>query len=211
MLVTIGDTETGGLTNEHSVLSVGAIVGNLDTGEIVDGFESLVRLPNIDDYNVTEYAMKLNGLDLVQCMEEGETPEEVGQRLVDLHVNTGAALIGGHNFPYDVRMMCANIFKCDEQEFTSMFGYRFLDSCPIIRTLQGVDNWSAAAKLGNACKAMKIDLTDFDKVCGPMFTYKSRRSGFHGAIYDSLGTFRIIHRFRQVMSRPENLAALSGK
>ncbi len=211
MLVTIADTETGGLTPQHSVLSVGALVGNLDTGEVVDGFESLVRLPAISDYNVTEQAMSINGLDLVQCMEEGKPPEEVGQALVDLHVNTGAALIGGHNFAYDVRMLCANIFNCDEPEFTSMFGYRMLDSCPIIRTLQGVDNWGAAAKLGTACKAMKIDMSDFDKVCGSLFTYESRRSGFHGAIFDSLATFRIMKRFRDVMRLPENLALLSGK
>ena len=205
MLVTISDTETGGFTQEHSVLSVGALVGNVDTGEVIDGFESLVKLPSLSDYNVTQGALEVNGLSTLNCFKYGQTPSEIADRLVDLHLTTGSAVIGGHNFEYDVRMLCKHIFdSCTNFEFDSTFGYRKIDSSPIIRLLQGVEGIKATAKLGDAAKGMKIDTSNFDKTCGKMFTYEDRKSGFHGALFDSYVTFLILCKFRRIMTTPDN-------
>jgi exonuclease I len=131
MRALIYDTETGGLDPEvHSVFSVGALVGDLDTGEVLEQFELLHKLPSLDDYNYTDKAIEVHGITPTEAFTQGVDTEEIQERFVDLWNNHGAEVIGGHNEPYDRRMMSFGIFKCTLPEFEANFTYRSVDSSP---------------------------------------------------------------------------------
>lgn len=208
--VLIFDTETGGLTPDFSVLSLGALAGDLETGEVSGAFECLVKLPSYDDYNVTPKAMEINKLDIHQCMEEGQTPEEVGDALMDLWTSSGAAQIGGHNVEYDVRMTAANIFQCTPAEFEANFTYRKLDSLPVVSLMQGVGNWKSGRTLTQAVKAMSIDTAPFKDQFKDSYRYTPRTKGFHTALFDSWCCFMLLYKFRQVIGLPENVERLQS-
>ncbi len=192
MRVLVYDTETGGLdSTKHSVFSVGALVGDLDTGEILDMFEAYHKLPSIDDYVYGDKAVEIHGITPHEAFTKGKTTEEIQELFSDLWHNNGAAIIGGHNEPFDRRFMSEQIFHCSQQEFEANFTYRALDSLPVLRLYTGHDNVASGASLGQAVKALKIDMTDHGK------------NKYHAALFDSICTFRVLHRFRSVFSNPE--------
>ncbi len=84
----IFDTETGGLEPErHSVLSIGITARNIDTNEIFEEFETLVKYPSIDDYCITDKAIEINKLAdnpkeaAERCFEEGMPLEDLQEKL----------------------------------------------------------------------------------------------------------------------------------
>lgn len=192
MRVLVYDTETGGLDyTKHSIFSVGALVGDLDTGEILDMFEAYHRLPSVDDYVYGDRAIEIHGITPEEAFAQGLPREEIQEKFSDLWHNNGAAIIGGHNEPFDRRFMAEQMFECSQQEFEANFTYRALDSLPVLRLYTGHDNVASGASLGQAVKALKIDMTDFGK------------NKYHAALFDSICTFRVLHRFRSVFSNPE--------
>ena len=197
MRVLVYDTETGGLDPlKDSVFSVGALVGDLDTGEIIDQFEAFHRLDSINDYVYGDRAIEIHGITPQDAFDNGISTEEMQERFMDLWQDNGAAIIGGHNEPFDRRMMAHQIFGVDVPTFEKNFTYRALDSLPVMRLFTGHDNVKSGASLGQAVKALKIDMTDFGK------------NKFHAALFDSVCCFRVLHRFRQVFSNPEFAEAL---
>lgn len=192
MKVLIYDTETGGLDPEvHSVFSLGALVGDLDTGQVLEQFEALHKLDSIDDYNFTDKAIEVHGITPTEAFTKGVETTELQDRFVDLWNSHGAEIIGGHNEAYDRRMMAFQIFKCTLPEFEANFTYRSIDSSSISRLWTGNNDAPSGATLKQVAKAMKIDLSDIGK------------DGYHGALYDTIVCFRILCKIRTVLIDPQ--------
>jgi len=198
MRVLVYDTETGGLNvDKHSVFSVGALVGDLDTGEIIDQFEAYHRMPSLDDYVYTPKAIEVHKITPEEAFAKGLPTEEIRDRFSDLWFNNGVAMIGGHNeASYDRPIISKQIFDCSKQEFEATFTYRSLDSLPLIRLFAGHDNVKSGATLTQAIKGLSIDMSYLGK------------SKFHAALYDSHCAFQVLYRFRKVFSNPEFAEAL---
>lgn len=197
MRILIFDTETGGLEPAiHSVLSVGALVGDLETGEIVSQFECLHKMKSIDDYKYTAKALEINGLTPTQAFNDGLTTEEIRDKFMDLWHDHGAQILGGHNVDYDVEMMACQIYKVTKKQFELNFTYRKVDSLPVMRLFTGNDNVKGGASLSQAVKALNIDMSEFGK------------NKFHTALYDSICCFKILHKFRKVLSEPDVIERL---
>ena len=192
MRVLVYDTETGGLDAEkHSLFSFGALVGDLDTGEIIDSFEAYHKLPSISDYVYTDKAIEIHGITPEEAFATGITSEELQGLFTDLWFEHGAAILAGHNEPYDRRFISRQLFGISQLQFEANFTYRALDSLPVVRLYTGHDNVPSGASLNQAVKALKIDMTDHGK------------NKYHAALFDAICTFRILHRFRTVFSNPE--------
>lgn len=186
MKIFVFDTETGGLdSKKNSVLEVGALVGDLDTGEVFETFESKVKLPDRSDYDVTEGAFNVHGITIEECMAEGMTPDMIGDAMIDMFVRHGAQLYGGHNVYFDVRFIARQIFRFEPDEWDSTFTFRKIDTHDIIRLMLGTDNMKSGASLGQIAKSLKIDIKDISG------------NKYHAALFDTIITFRIMCRFRQ--------------
>ena len=199
MNIFIIDTETGGLdVRKHTVLSVGALVGDLETGEIIETYESLVKLPKATDYVVSDAAFKIHGITVEKCMEEGEEPETIAEQLIDLYTRHGCQLYGGHNVDIDVNGISLQIFKMDPDDWSTNFTYRKVDSHSITRLFFGLDNIKSGATLTQLQKALKIKMSD----------YGGKKA--HDALYDAVLTFRALYRFRTAFKDPKFSEMLNG-
>lgn len=200
MRILIFDTETGGLDPKaHSVFSVGALVGDLETGQVISQFEALHKLPSIDDYKFTAKAVEIHGITPSQAFSEGLPTNEIRDKFMDLWHAHGAQIMGGHNCPFDVRMMAHGIYGIEPQQFEANFTYRFIDSLPVVRLFTGNDNVKSGASLTQAAKAFNIDMSDVGK------------NKFHAALFDSLVCFRVLHKFRKVLSQQDVIDRLVAK
>ncbi len=197
MRALIYDTETGGLDHtKHSLFSVGALVGDLDTGEIIDMFEAYHKLPSTDDYIYGAGAIEVHGITPDEAFENGLPTEEIRDRFLDLWYNNGAAILGGHNEPFDRRFVSSQLFDISLQEFEANFTYRSLDSLPVLRLFTGHNEVKSGMSLQQAVKALKIDMSDFGK------------NKYHAALFDSIACFRVLHRFRTAFNNPDLAKAL---
>jgi len=185
MLTLLIDTETGGLTPNYSVLSVGAVVLDVNTGNILEEFEAKVRLASLADYKVTSKALEINKLSVQDCFENGISPEAIRDKLLDMYVKHGCTLLGGHNFLYDVEMLTANIFNCSISEFKQAFTYRWLDSLTVMRLFEGHNEVPAGASLEKTAKALGVKVAD--------------KSKLHSALVDIKLTAAILHKFRTLL------------
>lgn len=200
MRILIGDTETGGLDPKvHSVFSVGALVGDLETGEIISQFEALHKLPSVDDYKFTAKAIEIHGITPAQAFAEGITTAEIRDKFMDLWHDHGAQIMGGHNWQYDVRMLAYGIYNIEPQQFEANFTYRSVDSMPLIRLFSGNENIKSGASLSQTIKALNIDMSDLGK------------NKFHAALFDSICCFRILHKFRKVLTQQDVIDRLTAK
>jgi DNA polymerase III alpha subunit (gram-positive type) len=199
MKVLIFDSETGGTSpKRHSVMSVGWLAGNLDTGEIFDTFEAYHKLPSLSDYIVSPGAIEIHSITPEKAFAEGVTTEVIQEAFADFHTKHSVSHIGGHNVPFDVEFFTFQIFKFAETEqFRANFGYRMIDSLSYTRLLSGLDDVKSGQMLKQACKAFNIDMSDYSG------------KTFHGALFDSVASFRIMHKFRRVFSNPEIAKLLS--
>lgn len=192
MRIMVFDTESGGLdAKAHSVFSVGALVGDLETGEIISQFEALHKLSSINDYKFTAKAIEIHGITPSQAFADGETTEAIRDKFMDLWHDHEAQIMGGHNCQFDVRMMSYGIYGIEPQQFEANFTYRFIDSLPVVRLFTGNDNVKSGASLTQAAKAFNIDMSDIGK------------NKFHAALFDSIVCFRVLHKFRKVLSQQD--------
>lgn len=198
MLVQIYDSETGGLdVSKHSVFSIGALVGDLETGRIIDSYEAYHRMPSIDDYVYTAKAIEVHGITPQEAFTKGVPTEEIRDAFTDMWIKNGVAMIGGHNeASYDRPIVAKQIFNCTTTEFEANFTYRSLDSLPVMRLFTGHDNVKSGATLTQAVKALNIDMSDYGK------------NKFHAALFDAVAAFRILHRFRTVFKNEQFAEAL---
>lgn len=199
MRVLVFDSETGGTdSTKHSLLTLGALAGDLDTGEVFEQFEVFHKLSSIDDYVITDGAFDVHGITAEECMEKGIPTTEIQERFADLYMNHNCVLLGGHNVEFDVRFVCDQIYNFDIAEFDNTFTYRKLDSMPIVRLFAGVENMQQGATLKQTVKSLGIDMSDV------------KGGTYHAALYDVIATFRVLRKFRQVLSSPDVVAQLTG-
>lgn len=188
MRVLIFDTETGGLDPaRHSLLEVAALVGDLDTGEILTQFSHYVKS---DSYVVDDVAREVHGISEATCNEKGLPKEEIASMFMDAWIDHGCTLLGGHNVDFDVRFAATGLFDTTVSNFESnMFTYRKIDTLPLVRLFSGTDAVKGGT-LTQVIKELGIDMSDV-------------KGGYHQALFDIIATFRIACRFRQVLTKPE--------
>lgn len=184
MKVLIFDFETGGLDYErHSPLSIGAVVADIDTGEIIEKYEALFKLP---EYVVEQEALAKNGLSVAECQANGVEPQVIADKLMDMWTNHGCMLIGGQNLHFDIRFAAFHLYHVEPQEFDRIFTYRYLDTYPMIQLMLGNEKSPSGSSLKQAIQFFKIDMSDV-------------KGGFHQALYDVIATARILHKFRKLL------------
>ena len=197
MKVLVFDTETGGLDpDKHSVFSFGAIAGDLDTGEVFETYEAYHKLPSIDDYVYVNEAIEVHSITPEKAFREGVPSTEIQDKMMDLWTKYSCVLVAGHNVDYDVRMVAQQIFGISVLEFNSNFGYRKLDSLPLVRLMAGTDNIKSGATVKQVIKMLSIDISDLG-------------GAYHAALFDAICTFRILHKFRQVLTDPDVVEKLA--
>lgn len=192
MLIFIFDCETGGLDpQKHSVLSVGYLVGDLDTGEILEQKEQFVKLDSIEDYVITDGAFGVHGISAEQCFREGVPKAEIISAMMDMFTSHGCELFGGHNVdPFDVEMCAYGVFDCTPAEWRANFTFRKIDTHSIIRLTAGLENIKSGATLKQATKVLGIDMSDLG-------------NKYHNALFDSISTFRVMCKYRSILKSPE--------
>jgi DNA polymerase III epsilon subunit-like protein len=184
MKVLVFDFETGGLDyKKHSPLSIGAVVANIDTGEILEKYEAFVKLP---EYVVEEEALVKNGLSIAECQAKGVVPQEIADKLMDMWVHHGCLLIGGQNIHFDIRYAAHWLFNVEPHKFDEIFTYRYLDTYPLIQLLLGNEKSPPGTSLKQAISFFKIDMKDV-------------KGGYHQALYDVIATAKLLHKFRQLL------------
>lgn len=193
MRVLIVDSETGGFEpGKHSCLEVGWVVGDLDTGEILDHFGAYNKLASIDDYVVTPEAFAIHKISPQMCMDSGIPAEEIRDKMLDHWVEYGCTHIGFHNGLFDIQVLASDIFKCPiPAMMNGYFVYYTLDTQPIIRLLQGHKDIGESMKLEQLAKKWKLVMPD---------KYKGAASGHHAAVYDAAVTFTVMAQFRKVLT-----------
>jgi DNA polymerase III epsilon subunit-like protein len=184
MKTLIFDFETGGLDfKKFSPLSIAAVVSNIDTGEILEEFSTLIKLP---EYSVEQEALDKNGLTVAECQANGIEPEKIADKLLDLWVNHGCFLIGGQNVHFDIGYAAHWLYKIEPHKFSKLFTYRYLDTYPLIQLCLGNEKSPSGSSLKQAIQFFGIDMSDV-------------KGGFHEALYDVIATARLLHKFRQIL------------
>jgi DNA polymerase III epsilon subunit-like protein len=200
MRILVLDSETGGTDpSKHSLLTLGALAGDLDTGQVFEQFEVYHRLPSLADYVIDPGAFEKHGISAEDCFDRGITTAEIQTRFADLYFNHNCVLLAGHNAEFDIRFMCEQIFKIKIAEFDQTFTYRKLDSMPLIRLFAGIEDMQQGASLKQTIKALKIDMSDL-------------KSGtYHNALYDTIAAFRILCKFRKVLASPNFVKEITNE
>ena len=184
MKVLIFDFETGGLDFKiHSPLSIGACVADLDSKQIVDQYETLIKLPS---YNVQQEALAINGLSVAECEAKGIEPEKIAEKLMDMWMTHACSLIGGHNFHFDQRFAAHWLFGVEPHQMDRIFTHRYLDTYPCIQLMMGSQNAPPGTSLKQCIKFFDIDMKDV-------------KGGYHQALYDVIATARLMMKFREIM------------
>lgn len=184
MKALIFDFETGGLDyRTHSPLEIGACVSNIDTGEILETYESFIKL---DNYNVQQEALEKNGLTVAECQAKGVEPQKVGEHLMDMWMNHACSLIGGQNIHFDIRFAAHWLYGVEPDKFDQLFTYRYLDTYPMIQLMLGNVKCPPGTSLKQATQFFKIDMKDV-------------KGGYHRALYDVIATAKLLHKFRELL------------
>ena len=191
MRILITDTETGGLSyKDHSCLSVGWLVGDLETGEELVKREYFVKLPSVEDYSITPESFAVHGITAEEAFSKGVPPEEIATQMLDDYIEYGCQYYGGHNVAYDVRFLSEHIFgfETESEDFQANFTYRCIDSLHIVEGLHGLPNVKYGKTLTSALKAFGVDMSDWPG--------KS-----HEALYDCVQCFRLLIRMRELFNQ----------
>lgn len=127
------DVETGGMDEiNQSLLTIGLVLW--ENGIIVDTLELFISK---DKYDYVDASIKFNKIDLDELRKKGISEEEVIIRINDFcnkYFGNEKALIAGHNVAFDIGFMKA-LYRRNNQDFYSRFGYRFIDTGTILRFL----------------------------------------------------------------------------
>lgn len=147
------DAETGGLTPQHSLLTVSFIV--------VDEQFNVVRLPTDnpglylrirhDEYALTAGALAVNKINLVEHHDKGVKIADAATMLLDFVsraravTNKKRLIPAGHNVNFDVQFIRANLLT--DTQWNEYFTYPFLDTASIARFLNSAGVYSGGYSL----------------------------------------------------------------
>lgn len=138
------DTETGGLTPKHSLLTVSCIAVDeafqiIPVGSYDPGLHLRIRHA---EYALTAGALSVNKINLVEHNERGQTAEQASDVLRDYLVkacqlvNKKRLIPAGHNVGFDVQFVRANLMS--DKQWDSFFTYPFFDTAAIARFLNAM-------------------------------------------------------------------------
>lgn len=190
MKVMVSDCETGGLDpDKHSLLSVAAVVIDLDDGKIHEQWEAYHRLPNIEWYQTTPQALAVNKLDVNEVFEKGMTSEDLCAKLVDTWQNHSCVANAGQNWNFDRKFLARRLFRVPDDEFERIFSrqrrFNVMDTLAIARLLTGQLPVKAMG-LKHLVKAFGVDMSDF-------------KGGYHEALYDTVATARLLYKQKEAL------------
>jgi DNA polymerase III alpha subunit (gram-positive type) len=186
MRALVFDTETGGLdSKKYSLLSIGIVAIDLDSGEILEKVEMLHKMPD-ESYCISKEALDINGLSLEECMEKGNTTQEIANKFMDMYYNHGCSLLGGHNIDFDIRFVSRQIFNTEPEVFEASTTYRKVDTSAIIRLFGGLEGLKGGASLKQTVSSLNIDMSEM------------KGGKYHTALYDAVATAKILTKFRLI-------------
>jgi DNA polymerase III epsilon subunit-like protein len=191
------DTETGGLTPDHSLLTLSAIVTD-DKFNIIPtlGFDPGVYVRvKYANYVVHPKAMEVNGIKLADNDANGFTVAETKEIFVsfikEALATTGCRKLipAGHNVPFDTRFVQAHLLP--EKDWGLYFTHPAFDTCAIARLLTAANVISGGCGLPKLCTAFDID-----------------PGTAHNAESDNLATIALAKKFTAIV--PPSLKKRSG-
>lgn len=176
------DTETGGIDEKkHSLLSVGLIYW--ENLEIKDTLEIYIKE---DRYEVTDEALKINGLDLKKVYSEGVNYKEAVQKInefIKRNFKNEKPVICGHNINFDIRFL-KELYKKANFDYENYISYRSLDTASILKFLTLADKFNGK-KINSLDDAIKY------------FELKTNKR--HTALEDIKLTVKIFNRLLKII------------
>lgn len=184
------DTETGGLTPDHSLLTVSAIVTdrNFDIVTVHDMDPGVYMRIKHAHYVTHPKAMEVNGIDLNDHDEHGFTvaeSSEIFESFVkESRAATGASKLipAGHNVPFDTKFMQAYLMP--EDRWSKYFTHPALDTCAIARF------FTAANLISGGCGLPAL-----------REKFGIQTGAAHNAENDNLATVMLAKKFLELMPR----------
>jgi oligoribonuclease (3'-5' exoribonuclease) len=180
------DTETGGLTPKHSLLTVSCIVTDADFNIVPIGNHS----PGIhlrvrhDEYALTAGALAVNKIDIVEHNRTAFDLPLARQHLKDYiqraveATNKKRLIPAGHNVNFDVQFIRAYLLS--DTEWNEFFTYPFLDTAGIARFFTACQRYSG----GYSLTALR-----------DRFLPHMREQSMHNAENDNLVTIELAKNF----------------
>lgn len=182
MNILVVDTETGGLDpREHSLLTIGLVVGDLETGVVAEGIEVAVRHRT---YRVTPGALAVNGIDIQEHDAAADMSEVAVARIRDFirshfpkRHDKQKPTPAGHNYPFDCRFVETLL----GDEWRDLVSHCSIDSMALINFLV------LSGKL--PAEALGLD--------GALRHFGIRDRAAHAALEDAWDTFRLLLKLRE--------------
>jgi DNA polymerase III epsilon subunit-like protein len=192
------DTETGGLTPQHSLLTVSCIVVD-DKFNIIpvgnplqtdDGRTGLYLKIKHDEYALTSGALSVNKIDLVEH-DKQSTPLPAARTILRAFLDDGLRVSNkkrfvpaGHNVAFDVKFLQAYLLT--PEEWDRYFTYPALDTAAIARFLSAAGMHAGGYSLGK--------LRD-------KFIPHTSGAELHDAEIDNLTAIELAKKFVSLMSQ----------
>ena len=128
------DVESGGVTDDHSLLSAYFVVIDEDLKKVYGELDLLVK-PDNGNYVITPQALEVNKIDLIAHDKIAITESKAGQLLYNflkLHAPDGTTKLTplGHNIAFDVQFIKKHLLN---KAFNQYVSYRMLDTSSIIQ------------------------------------------------------------------------------
>lgn len=180
------DTETGGLTPQHSLLTVSCIGvdENFDIIPVASGVPGLYLRIKHEEYALTAGALSVNKIDLAQHHAAGLTPPEAQKALLyflaDIMKRCGKKRLvpAGHNVGFDVQFLRANLLT--DEQWDQHFTYPAFDTAAIARFLNAAGRHDGGYSLGRLCTKYVPHMSGAD---------------LHNAEVDNLTTIELAKKF----------------
>lgn len=186
------DTETGGLTPRHSLLTLSCI-GVDEKFQIVptaDGGHGLYLQLRHDEYAVTAGALAVNKIDLLVHDKQAITLEAARVRVCSfieqVLQKTGKKRLvpAGHNVAFDVQFLRA--YLLDDPTWDRYFTYPALDTAAVARYLNAAGVYSGSYSLSKLCER---------------FLPEAAGADMHNAEIDNLVSIELAKKFVGLLAR----------
>lgn len=184
------DTETGGLTPDHSLLTLSAILTDANFNIIpTHGFDPgvYVRVKHTP-YVTHPKAMEVNGIDLADNDANGFTVSETQEIFVSF-VKEAIATSGckklipaGHNVPFDMRFLHAHVLP--ENSWGQYFTHPPLDTCASARLMLSAKLIEGGCGLPHLRRLFNI-----------------QTGAEHNAESDNLAAIAVAKKFKELLAR----------
>lgn len=166
---------------------------DLNSGEILKRYETLVKYTREEDYNIVQGALDVNKIAgspeeaARKCFMEGTDFSEIQDNLMEMWSMNKCTLLAGHNVIFDIDFIASQIFNVTREQLFSMLGtYRYLDSMPLMILLYGHNDIKSGSSLRKYIASLNIKMSDI-------------KGDYHGALYDAIAAGRVLARFRKIL------------